>query len=391
LDLASARDDPPNAIRVASLDGKLDRVVVPTASNAAYASGHLFYVSARENTLFARPFDLGRLETAGDPVPIAQQTGFGFRYHFQFSATERLLVFAPRLFTPSTLLWIDRSGKPGAVLLERGSFGLPRLSPDGRKVAVDVYDPARGIFDIWIYDAAKRVGTKFVVGSFPYSENPVWSPEGDRIVFFSYGKGKGAHTTLFVKRINGAGEEVLLASPDENYPEDWSSDGRFVSFMKMRTQGKIRFELWVLSIAGDRKATPFATEAPNQSASRFSPDGHWIAFESDESGKPEVYVRPFPGPGGKWQVSTAGGGSPSWRRDGKELFYLSADNKIMAVPVRLDPTFQAGSPAVLFSVRPGSNYDASGDGQRFLVNNESAEEGSPPLTLLTDWTALLKE
>ena len=161
----------------------------------------------------------------------------------------------------------------------------------------------------------------------------------------------GGGTTLFVKPINGASKEVLLDSPDEYTPEDWSPDGRFVSLFTLPAQGKRNFQVWVLSMVGDRKATPFATEAPNQEESRFSPDGRWIAFQSEESGKPEVYVRPFPGPGGQWQVSTAGGGSPRWRRDGKELFYLSADNKIMAVPVRLGPTFQAEAPTALFSVR----------------------------------------
>ena len=314
-----------------------------------------------------------------------------FRNHFLFGATQRLLVFArsPTL-PPSTLLWIDRSGKPDRALSEPGLFyACPRLSPDGRKVAVDVFDTAKDTSDIWIYDAATGVRTKFVVGSSQYPQSPVWSPESDRIAFFSYRKGGG--TTLFVKLINGATKDVLLESADENIPEDWSPEGHFVSLSTLPKQGRRAFQIWVLNMVGDRKAAPFAIEAPHQEESRFSPDGRWIAFQSEESGKPEVYVRPFPGPGGQWQVSTAGGGSPRWRRDGKELFFLSADNKIMVVPVRLGPTFQAGSPAALFSVRPDSAYDASADGQRFLVNSPSGEEVSPPMTLLTDWTALLKK
>ena len=340
-DLVSAREAPPNAIRVASLDGKLDKAVVEIASNAAYASGRLLYV--RERTLFARPFDPGRLETAGDPVAVAPQMRMGPRFHFQFGATERLLVFAPELPTPTTLVWLDRSGKPSGSLRERGFFAnSPRLSPDGRKVAVDVYDPARDTVDIWIYDAATGVGTKFDVGSSAYPEQPVWSPGGDRLVFYSYRRGKGARTTLFVKPIAGASKEVLLESDDEYSPEDWSPDGRFVSLN----------ELSILSMAGERKITSFASEARTQEDSRFSPDGRWITYASDESGTWEIYVRPFPGPGGKWQVSTDGGRAPRGGGvTGRELFYLSADNKIMAVPVRLDPTFQAGSPAALFSVR----------------------------------------
>ena len=388
LYVARGSTTPPDSIRVASLDGRVDKAVLATMSNAAYAAGHLLY--APQGTLSARPFDLGRLETTGDPVPIAQGLYMHFRNHFLFGATQRLLVFARSPTSPpSTLLWMDRSGKPGRALSEPGLFASPRLSPDGRKVAVDVYDPAKDTSDIWIFDAATGVRTKFVVGSSRYPQSPVWSPESDRIAFFSYRKEGG--TTLFVKSINGATKDVVLESADENTPEDWSPDGRFVSLFTIPARGKRSFQVWVLNLVGDRKATPFATEAPNQEDGRFSPDGRWIAFQSEESGKPEVYVRPFPGPGGQWQVSTDGGGSPRWRRDGKELFYLSADNKIMAVPVRLGSTFQAEPPTALFSVRPDTLYDVSADGQRFLVNNPSGEESSPPLTLLTDWTALLKE
>jgi len=388
--IPGSEENPMNAIRVASLDGKLDKTLVPTASSAAYASGRLLYV--REGTLFARPFDLRRLETSGVPVPIAEKVRAGWGWNwYPFSATERLLVFLPDLPQLSTLVWIDRSGKAGGTLGEPDFFiSSPRLSPDGRKVAVGLADSIRYAWDIWIYDVATGVRTKLgtVAGS-RLNYEPVWSPEGDRILFESNRKDKEGTFTLLVRPINAEGEEVLLEAPDYNEPEDWSSDGRFVSFITLR--GRKKTELWVLSLAGERKAAPFATEAPSQGGSRFSPDGRWIAFESDESGKPEVYVRPFPGPGGKWQVSTAGGRGPRWRRDGKELFYRSADNKMMAVPVRLDPTFQAGSPAALFSVRPGSDYDVSADGQRFLVQSSWGEQASAPLTLLTDWTGLLKE
>jgi Tol biopolymer transport system component len=391
-DLASARDDPPNAIRLASLDGKLDKLVVQTASNAAYAAGHLLY--ARENTLVAQPFDLKRLETAGDAVPIGRVRMLP-KFHFEFDASERVLVLAPPLTTPSALLWFDRSGRPGGALGAPAVFRYPRLSPDGRKVAVDVHDPARDTVDIWIYDAATGVATRFALGS-PRDESPVWSPEGDRIAFAAYRRGRGLKTTLLVKPINGAGEEVLLESSDETWPDDWSSDGRLVSFGALRAEGKRNIELWTLNTDGQRRAVPFATDAPSQVDSRFSPDGHWIAYVSDESGSgtPEVFVRPFPGPGGRWQVSTVGGRGPMWRRDGKELFYLSADNKMMAVSVRLGPTFQAGSPTALFSVRPPPGrlgYDVSADGQRFLVNTATGDESSPPLTLIADWTALLKK
>jgi serine/threonine protein kinase len=384
-------ENPSNAVRVASLDGKTDKALIPTASSAAFVAGRLLYV--REGTLLARPFDLGRLEPVGDPVPIAQQMrrGLGFG-SFPFGAAESVLVLATYAPQPSTLRWFDRSGKAGAALGESGFFYDPRLSPDGRRVAVAV--AVRETSEIWIYEAATGARTKLGSVKGAASATPVWSPEGDRIVFWS-GPGEGAGNRLFVRPINGAGEEALLESPDVKMPEDWSADGRFISFNNIAAQGKRDGKLWVLSMAGDRKASPLPTEAVGwQWGSRFSPDGHWIAYQSEESGVREVYVSSFPGPGEKWQVSTAGGFLPNWRRDGRELFYLSPDDKIMAVPVRLDPTFQAGSPTALFSVRPPAGrwaFDVSADGQRFLVNTDVGEEPTPSLTLLVDWTALLKE
>ena len=382
-------DNPPNAIRVASLDGKLDKALIPTASSAAYHAGRLLYV--RERTLLAQPFDLGRLEPVGNPIPIAQQMrhgqGFGL---FPFGATESVLVLVTDTPQPSTLRWFDRSGKAGAALGEAAFFDKPRLSPDGRKVAVAV--EVRDTVEIWIYEAATGARTKLGSVKGAASATPVWSPEGDRIVFQS-GVINGAGNSLHVRPINGASEQVLLESPDAKIPEDWSPDGRFISFSNLAAQGKRDgTKLWVLSMAGDRKASPLPTEAVGwQEESRFSPDGHWIAYRSEESGVSEIYVSSFPGPGEKWQVSTAGGSHPRWRRDGKELFYLSADDKIMAVPMRLTPAFQAGVPAALFPVRRGSDYDVSADGQRFLVNSYLGEESTPSLTLIVEWSGLLKE
>jgi serine/threonine protein kinase len=383
----------PDAIRVASLDRKLDKALVQTAdANCIYARGHLLYV--RERTLLAQPFDLGRLEIAGPPVPIAPHVRGPNAGSHLFSAAERLLVFAEAVSRPSTLLWLDRLGSINGSLGEPGLFGNPRLSLDGRKVAVDVDDPSRETADVWIYDVATGARTKFgaVFGSMDLT-GPVWSPEGDRLLFASDRKVKG-HFNLFVRRIDGASEELLLESSDQNVPEDWSADGRFVSFLTVPGKGRRNIQIWILAMTGDRKAFPFATEANIQEESRFSPDGRWIAYKSDESGTYEIYVRAFPGPGGKWQVSTAGGSNPLWRRGGKELFYLSLDGKLMTVPIRPDGAFQAGRPAPLFAVQPIpriASDDVTPDGRRFLIKSPSGEQGSAPLTLLTDWTALLRK
>ena len=370
-----------DAIRVASLDGKLDKALVQTSNtNSSFARGHLLYV--REGTLLAQPFDAGRLEITGPPVPIAPHVRGPNAGSHVFSAAERLLVFAEAVLRPSTLVWLDRQGNLNGSLGEPGLFGSPRLSPDGRRVSVDVDDPSRETADIWIYDVATGVRTRLVAGTVP-----VWSPGGDRIFFES-------DSNLFVKPTSGEGKELLLESSDQNGPEDWSPDGRFASFVTVPGKGRRNIQIWILRMTGERKALPFATEANIQEDSRFSPDGRWIAYKSMESGTNEIYVRAFPGPGSKVQISTDGGTDPRWRRDGKELFYLSLDRKLMTVPVRLDGAFQAGRPAPLFAVQPLlriSSYDVAPDGRRFLVKSPSGEEGSPSLTLLTDWTALLRK
>ncbi|MGH9315593.1 MAG: hypothetical protein ACRD1P_00560, partial [Thermoanaerobaculia bacterium] len=391
--LAGPPDDPANAIRVGSLDGKVDRPLVRILSKASYASGNLLYV--RDGTLLAQPLDVSRLETKGDPVPVVPRVGLStWQSFWLFSASEGLLIYAPAFATPSQLVWLDRNGKPVGSLGDPGLYLSPHLSPDGRKVAVDILDLAKNLSEIWVYDVATGVGSKFAFGA--WSDTlPVWSPAGDRILFASDRKAKGVRTDLWTKALDGSGEEVFLESPDSRFPADWSRDGRFISFSTIRAQGKRNIQLWAVSVAEDRRVFPLATEALTQVDSRFSPDGHWIAYASDESGKFEVYVRPFPGPGGKWQVSTAGGGVPHWRGDGKELLYLSLDNKIMAVPVQADSTFHKDSPVALFATHPspvfGAPYDVSADGKRFLVNSVSADQGSPPLSLVVHWPALLEK
>jgi Tol biopolymer transport system component/predicted Ser/Thr protein kinase len=392
--LAGPPDDPANAIRVGSLDGKVDRPLVQTLSNASYAAGQLLYV--RDGTLLAQPLDAGRLETKGVPVPVVPRVGSSsWQSHSLFSASEGLLVYAPTFAVASQLVWFDRKGKPVGSLGDPGMYLAPHISPDGRKVAVDVLDLAKNTSEIRIYDASTGVGSKFAFGSWS-NYFPVWFPTGDRLIFASDRKARGVRWDLWTKALDGNGEEVFVESPDQRFPEDWSRDGRFLSLYAIPVQGKRNIQVWILSMGGDRRASPFATEALEQWDSRFSPDGRWVAYQSNESGRFEVYVRPFPGPGGQWHVSAAGGGHPRWNQDGKELYYLSLDNKILAVPVNLGATFHAGSPQELFAVHPTSNpnssvYDVTADGQRFLINTVASEEGSPPLSLVVHWPALLEK
>jgi Tol biopolymer transport system component len=267
-----------------------------------------------------------------------------------------------------------------------------RLSPDGRKVVADVYDAVHDTSDIWVYDASSGIGTRFISGTQAHETSPVWSPDGARIVFGSDRKARNVRTDLWIKPIDGGKEELLAESADNRISEDWSPDGRFVSCQVIPAQGKRNNQLWTVDVAGGNRASPFMADALSQGNSRFSPDGRWIAYSSDQSGTAEVYVRPFPSGPGTWQISTAGGAFPAWRRDGKEMYYLGLDFKLMAVPVSVDTKFHAGTPVALFPVRPsgaGTVYDVTHDGQRFLVNSLASEVGSPPLDLLIHWTALL--
>ena len=392
VNLGGGGNDPANAIRVGSLDGKLDKAVVKTLSVAAYSSGHLLYV--KEGTLLAHGFNLSRLETEGDPAPVVQKVNLAnWASFYLFSASDTgVLVTAPLFAPASRLVWLDRSGKETGAVGEAAPFGSLRLSPDGRRIAVDVYDAVHDTADIWIYDAASGSGAKFVSGTQAHETSPVWSPDGGRITFSSDRKAINVRTDLWSKPIDGGREEMLPESADNRVPEDWSADGRFLSCGVIPAQGKRTNQVWTLDLTQGSRATPLVSDAISQGNSRFSPDGRWIAYTSDQSGTAEVYVRPFPSGSGTWQISKAGGAVPAWRRDGKELYYMSLDFKIMAVPVNADPKFHAGSPAALFSIRPsgsGNAYDVTPDGQRFLVNSQASELGSPPLELLLNWTSLL--
>ncbi|HTD51681.1 MAG TPA: protein kinase [Thermoanaerobaculia bacterium] len=391
INLSAPPSDPANGVRVGSLDGREDRMIVPAASNSAFASGHLLY--ARDATLLARRLDK-HFEAAGEPLPIGQRVGLTTWAGFtSFTVSDSgLLLYAPLFATASQLLWLDRGGRPLGSVGEPAIFLSPRLSPDGRRVVADVFDPARNASEIWLFNADGGGAAKFVFGTGNHS-NPVWSADGKRVAFSSDRKAKGVRPDIWIKPVDGGAEQTLLENSNNNIVEDWSRDGRFLSLQVIPAQGKRTNQVWVLEVDGGGKTTAFATGGSSSGNSRFSPDGHWLAYDSDESGRAEVYVQAFPGPGGKWQVSAAGGANPRWRGDGREIFYLSLDNKIMAVPIEQVPTFHAGTPAALFAVHPalGTVYDVSADGKRFLVNSLPADQGSPPLSLLVHWTGLLKD
>ncbi len=400
----------PNGIYVAGLDSDVRKLLVPGGSEPMYAQGHLLFL--REQTLMAQPFDTERLELTGDAVPIAEHVTIGgvsgMAGGVSVSETGVLAYQTGSAqvggnATPLTqIVWFDRSGKQIGVLGDQARSGELELAPDGRRAAVSVFDPARRTRDIWLFDIARGLRTRFTFD--PADEyDSVWSPDGNRVVFNSRRKG---HLDLYQKASSGAGaEEELLVDGLDKYPLDWSPDGGFILFSV--TAPKTGFDLWVLPLFGERKPLPFLQTPFNEVPGRFSPDGRWIAYVSNESGRSEVYVAPFQGaggspsaaaapgtPGGKWQVSTTGGSEPRWRRDGKEIFYLAPDNKLMSAAVNgAGSALEVGTVRPLFDTRPGglrSVYDVSADGQRFLVNT-LVEEAPAPITLVVNWQAGLKK
>ncbi len=284
----------------------------------------------------------------------------------------------------SQLTWVMRDGKDAGTLAPPGRFYSPRLSHDGRRVAVDLSDPVTNKGDIWIFDLRRNTGTRLTYD--PANESvPVWTKDDQRIVFLSEKRGTA---DLYEHAAIGPGTDIpLLANSVRKQPLDISPDDRSLMFSSLTRE---QFDLWLLSRA-DKRATPWLATPFNEVGGQFSPDGKYVAYSSDESGQMEVYVRPFSGSGEKYLMSRNGGRMPCWRNDGHELYYVATDRRLMAVTVRLEPTFDAGDPHILFEARlrteatvTARQYDTR-DGQNFLLNRAVGEEGSRPMTLVQNW------
>jgi serine/threonine protein kinase len=444
-----------DGVYLGSLESKeTKRILAGVSPNISYAPpGYLLF--GREGTLMAQRFNPDRFELAGDPFPIAEQVGFGAaaRVPARFSVSENgVLVYQAGSggAEASQLAWFDRQGKQIELVGTPGPYRTLALSPDEKRLAVELTDLQAGSGDVWLFDLSRRgVPSRFTFDP-AIDTAAVWSPDGSRIIFVSSRDGT---SNLYQKISSGAGSDQLLlkgAAGPAIVPTDWSRDGRFLLYEVTKTASKK--DLWVLpmgesnlqmsgsgqaesgrqkaegsrqkaegsrqtaggsrqeaegspdlgkSATGDRKPFPFLHSEFNERQGQFSPDGKWIAYSSDESTKFEVYVQPFPATGAKFQVSTSGGTQPAWRRDGKELFYLTTDGKLMAVDVKLGSTFEQGIPKLLFQARiptafPGAFrnfYVASADGRRFLFYSPIGESGTSqitPITVVLNWTAGLK-
>jgi eukaryotic-like serine/threonine-protein kinase len=381
---------------VSSLDGSSPQLVVRGEYNAVYAPpGYLLFV--RERTLMAQPFDAGKLELTGDPFPVTENVDVNpvvWRGGFAASGNGALIFHTSAASGGWQLAWFDRSGKQTGTVGQPDFYWGQALLPDGRRLAVTVSDPPSGTIDLWVFGLARGVRTRLTFGP-GLNTNPVWSPDGSRIAFISTRNGV-FHS--YVKATNGTGpDEPLIETNARERVNSWSSDGKYLAYMRDTAQEKKDVDVWILPLFGDRKPFPFLQSPFNEGFPQFSPNVKWLAYTSDQSGKDQIYVVPFPTGNGKWQISTNGGFQPKWRRDGRELYYLAPDNSLMAVDItERGSTLEIGNPHALFQThpppaRPGYYYDVSPDGKRFLLTNENSQGSPGPATLVLNWTAGLKK
>ncbi|HXQ25320.1 MAG TPA: protein kinase [Candidatus Acidoferrales bacterium] len=395
-----------SGVYVGSLDAKPDeqdtKLRLATHFAAAYVpssdpySGQLLFV--RDGALLSQSFDARRLALADEAVTVVDHIG-AFRDHGFFSSSANgVLVYRTGGGANSQLRWFDRQGKVLGMALEVGpEIASLSLSSDGTRAAVG--RASQGKTGLWLVDLSRGTSTRFTFGP-ANAFSGIWSPDGSRIIFAANSSGE---SDLYQKLASGVkDEELLLKSTERAFPTSWSRDGRFVLFTVANL--KTPANLWVLPLQGDRKPIPFLQTEFNEGDGHFSPDGHWIAYVSDESGRNEIYVQTFSpdsagatsGAGTKVLISTEGGSDPRWRGDGKELYYVSSDGTLTAVDVTTSPRFQAGVPKALFRVPPASGFptpyswDLAPGGKRFLFP-APPEQDTIPFTVVLNWQAGLKK
>jgi len=378
-------------VAVQSVGAGQRRTLIQGGTNPHYASaGYLVY--AQGGSLMAVPFDPGRLTVTGTAVPVVEGVVQSTTGAAQYGISDNgALVYVPGGVSISQrrLVWVGRNGTEQPSAAPPHNYAYPRLSPDGRRIAVVLAEQGD---QIWLYDLARDTLTRL---TFQGSFNLVgpWTPDGKRIAFNS--NKEGALNIYWQLADGSGGLERLTTSEYTQIADSSSADGQLLAFNEVNpATGR---DIWVLRVS-DRKAQPFLRSPFNEGDPQFSPDGRWIAYVSDESGRDEVYVQPYPGPGGKWQASRDGGTEPVWNHNGQELFYRTG-NKMMAVEIMTQPSFGLGNPRMLFegpyALSPGvsSNYDVSPDGQRFLMlkPNEQTQSSPTQINIVLNWFEELKQ
>jgi Tol biopolymer transport system component len=379
------------AIKVGSLDSKESRELGRTDGRVEFArDGYILF--PRGGTLMVQPFDPRSLKTTGDAVPFGEHLTMGGSVGFFSSSDDGVLAYGLEdAVQKSQLQWVDRAGRTLARIGATAQYRDLALSPDGKRVAIGMGTVEGAGEDIWVLDLSRGVGSRLTFGD---GNNiwPIWTPDGSRVV---YCNNRGGEFRLMTRLANGQGgvDSLAHARGGQDGPSDWSGDGRYVALSRF---GATSWDVSMLPQFGERKpydllATPF-----RERDARFSPDGRWLAYSSNESGRSEVYVTSFPGPGGKWQVSTGGGEQPYWRSDGREIFYRSLDQGIMAVPIQAGAAPDVGTPVELFkTVLEGGGFVRNrwmpaADGQRFLLDVPSGAPTGARFAIVTNWAEELK-
>jgi Tol biopolymer transport system component len=374
------------AIRVGSLDSKETKLLLKLNSFAMYSPpGYLLFT--RAGTLIAQPFDASQLQLKGDAVPIIQGLQFNSVNGRAAAAISENGVLAYRT-TPSAaqikLVWVDRKGTEQPLAAPLHAYRNPRLSPDGGRIALTIDELGS---QEWLFDISRGTLTRLTFDG-SYNGGMAWTPDGKRL---AYGSDRLGPRNLFWQSADGSGSAERLSSASVGQVVgSWAPDGQTLAFEA--NSPNHGFDLFTLRLS-DRTVQPFLATPFNEIAPHFSPDGRWLAYASDESGRYEVYVQPYPGPGGKWQISTEGGTEPVWARNG-ELFYRNGD-KFMVVGTTSFPTFSASNPKLLFeghytTYQTMPSYDVSADGQRFLFL-KAGEESRPEIEVVVNWPEELKQ
>jgi len=381
-------------IATGSLDSKTVERLTSATTNALYAPpGYLFYMD--QSTLMARPFNAKTLGFTGGAVPVAENVGMYASVSYGYFAVSPAGMLAyetvPAVST-NQMTWFNRTGQKLGVVGQPDVYATPALSPDGSRLAVAV-----GVLtkhNIWVYDLKRGTGSRLTISTAD-DLNPVWSADGKQIMFSS---NRAGQYDIYEQAADGLGgaDPVLQAKSQARYLNDLTTDGRYAIFDNGGASSETA--LWALPLFGDHKPLPFVGGGLYASSAQFSPNGGYVAYRSSETGRNEIYIQTFPQQTGKWQISASGGTEPMWRRDGKELYFLSPDQKLMAVDINTNTgALQAGIPKELFqaqSIPPWywkNIYVPSADGQRFLMLAPANDAKAAPITVVVNWAAMLKK
>jgi len=377
---------PSGSLYGASLSGEQPRQILEFGSNVQYSEGYLLYL--RESVLVAQRFDPKSLKFSGDPKPVAEKLDYwNARDLAAFTTAQGTLVFRHGSLQKTQPMWVDRSGKELGRFGEPGLYSLPQPSRDGSAVGLVRLDPDTGRGDVWVVDANRNTVSRSTFADGP-NVTYAFSPDGKRI---AVGTMAGAASGgLWIQPTSGSGNQEKLETP-RIWADvlSWSSDGRYLFLMLQNNA--TREDIYYVDLNGDKKLTPFIQSPANDNGAVLSPNGKWLAYASDESGRFEIYVTAFPGPGGKWQVSSGGGNFPSWNADGKQLYY-SVGDKLMVIPIQNAETFEFGAPQALpINLSEFASVGWAAPGERFPALKPLSGGQSKPQEVILNWTGTLKQ